>query len=147
MADGALFSCSAAGCSQKPTMVAPALIRPAAVTAQGGAVFWASDSTHETDGHCRSDGAIYTCKNCKGIPRSLQQNMSCPAHITSDSEYVYWIETDATSYNCTLDRMRLDGSGFENFASTNIAMLNIAVDDKAVYWLLLSGEVFKKAKD
>lgn len=146
-ADGALYSCSSAGCSQKPTTVAPALIRPAAVTAQAGAVFWASDSTHETNGQCKGDGAIYTCKNCKGVPRSLQQNMSCPSHITSDAEHVYWIETDATGYNCQLDRMNLDGSGFEAFALTNIAMLNIAVDDKAVYWLLLSGEVYKRAKD
>jgi hypothetical protein len=145
-ADGTLFSCPTSGCNQTPTTLVSGILRPASIAARGGSVFWASDSTHTSDGHCNVDGAVYACTNCKGTPKSLLQNVSCPGHLAADDDYIYFIESDPNGFSSRVWRVHPDGSGKESVVESKVALLNIALDDKAVYFISLGGWLGKRAK-
>jgi hypothetical protein len=140
-ADGKILSCGVAGCNKMPATTVGGLLRPIWVTARGGKIFWASDSTRATDGSCNSDGAIYACSNCRGVGKSLHSNLACPSYPTFDGTHLYWVDQVTK-----IQRSRPDGSNVEPFVANADYIVAMTADDEAIYWLELGGSVWKKAK-
>jgi len=125
-----------------PSVLAPEVGAPAALTVEGGELFWLEERTGFSPSGCGGVGVIRVLRKVSlaafALPTNLAIGDACyrtAINVVTDGANVFWVSTLASPYTSLLEKTPVSGGSTTTLTSTAAPIVALARDAAYLYWM------------